>query len=182
MQPVHSFDPQHRYQLLLQLRGELSVYQTVTCGLRHEQVQELFEETITGDADLEELKVRRKGLCKTDIRHRFLGCAHTLANDAFARLADRTYNAGVLQNVSQPGAAIKELCAQIYLVDHEIGRMEKQKALAQHQGHTTQVTEIEEAMEKHLSRYRVLVDQLEQLRREIVRQLDEAIASYATSF
>jgi hypothetical protein len=180
MQPVEQSADLNTYLQLLQLREKLSVFEAVPCRLMHEQVEELFEESIGTDADPdpEQLRVRRSGFCKPAMRRHRLGCAHTSANGTFARLADRVYETGLLNTAFRPSATIEELILKIYLMDHEKGSIEKQKALAQYGDDATKIAEIDIALEEVISRHEATINELEQLRRELMLQLDTAIERY----
>lgn len=176
MQPNHQSISKGNYEQLLQLRDKLSAFKTISCGLMHEQVRELQEESVTDDANLEELRVKRKGFCNTTLRRHFLGCAHTLANDTFARLADSVYDMGLMQTTTRPSIAIKDLTVKIYLMDHEKGMMEKRKALVQYRQDAAQIMVIENTLQEIISRHQTAINQLEQIRQDIMQQLDIAIA------
>lgn len=178
MQPANQSITEDIYLQLLQLREKLSVFKTVSCGLMHEQVQELLEDNIADDASPEQLRVSRKGFCTSAMRRNRLGCAHTRANDTFARLADSIYETGILKAAIRPSVMITELIMSIYLMDHEKGMMEKQKALAQYQRNEEEMATIEDALEKIISRHETAIYQLEQLRLDLMHQIDTAINSY----
>lgn len=169
------------YQQLLQLRNELSAFQTVSCRLMHEQVQHFIDESIPDDADVEQLRVKRKGFCNAGMRRNWLGCAHTTANDTFVRLADSIYNTCILKMATHPSNTINDLIMKIYLADHEKGEMEKRKAFAQHQQRPEEVISIQCALQEIVARHQAAIDVLEQLRSEIMGQLNKAIENYQSA-
>ena len=181
MQLRHQSITDDIYLQLLQLKDKLSKFQTVSCRLMHEQVQELLDHSVTGDADLDQLTAKRKGFCNTTMRRISLGCAHTSANDSFAALADAVYETGISQTDSRPSAAINELVVKIYLIDHEKGIMEKRKAVAQHQQLVAEIPGIQEAINEIISRHQTVVDQLEKFRCDIIHQVDTAIENFKST-
>lgn len=181
MQPVYQSIAKDIYQRLLQLRGELSVYQTVSCRMMHEQVQELVKETIPDDGSFENVILKRNGLCNPVMRRKFLGCAHTNANNAFAALADSVYDTGILQAGPRPSESINDIVMKIYLIDHEKGSVEKEKAVALYTGQMADMANIEHVIQEIIYRHKTLINELEQLRQEIMHQIDAAIETYQSA-
>lgn len=178
MQPIHQSVNQETYLQLLELKEKLSVFQTVSCRLMHEQVQEIMDDSITDYADLERLMVRRKGFCNPAMRRTWLGCAHTMANDTFARLSDCVHATGILHTDTIPSIGFNDLVVEIYRIDHEKGRMEKRKALAQKQNDTAELINIADSMQDIIYRHQCCIKQLEQMRSDLMCQIDMAIANH----
>lgn len=163
---------------LLQFYEALKTFQTFSCGLMHEQVQELRAETITDECDIDEVRAVRKGFCDAAMRRRTLGCAHSIANFNFSSLADKAYDMGLLQGALPPAALIDTLVAQIYLMDHEKGRVEKEKALAVLRQDTTEMRRTENAIRDIITRHGHAVAELEQLRCDMIQQIEVAIKTH----
>jgi hypothetical protein len=167
---------------LVQLSEQLAMFATVCCGLMHEQVLEISGGTVTDTIDLDKLDVRRKGFCNMDIRRKLLGCAHTKANDIFARLVDAVYDTGILSTAFPPSTTVNDLSLKIYLLDHEKGQMEKRYALACQKGEEHEIKAVEQVLKDILARHETILSQLEQLRQSIMDQIHNAIDQYNPLF
>lgn len=166
------------YALLKELRAQLAAYKTVQCGLMHEQVQTILDDSTMHDGDLSQLVVQRKGFCDRHERRKWLGCSHTIANDNFAMLADKVYDAGIPITDARPSALIKDIVLKVYLMDHEKSRMEKQKAVAAHLQQEEKFDIASQELRNIVARHRVLISELEEIRSSIMHRIDEVLANY----
>jgi hypothetical protein len=171
MSALHTTENNTGY--LLQLREQLAGFRTASCRLAHEQVIELLDTLPSLNDDLANLSVRRKGFCTPELRRKLLGCAHTTANDVFARLADAVHATGILGNKALPSSLISAIALRIYRMDHEKSRLEKKIALAQHNKDAAEITSIQHQLSVVLARHDAAVAEMEEYRKYLLKSVDE---------
>jgi hypothetical protein len=164
---------------LLQLKADLSGFKTVACRFMHEQVTELFDDGGLSPDNLAQLVVRRKGFCNSVLRRKMLGCAHTKANERFAALVDKVYEAGILATDAPPSATVHAISLQIYMMDHEKSRMEKRYALCKHRKDAEGTAVAEKGLNDIQQRHDTVLASLETLRLAVMHALDKALG-YST--
>ncbi|NCI49463.1 hypothetical protein GWC95_05980 [Sediminibacterium roseum] len=160
---------------LLQWRAELSAYQVVSCALMHEEVTEIIGHLEGEVEDLASLHVKRKGFCNVNARRKLLGCAHSKANDAFGKLANSVYDAGVIHMADRPSQTVDDLVMKIYLLDHEKGRMEKCLAVAKEKKQAGEIEDAQLQLQRMITRHRTILKELEQFQHALIKQLDLAL-------
>lgn len=162
------------------LREKIATFCTVSCRLIHEQVIEITDSDYSGEEELDKLMVKRKGFCNRDQRKKFLGCAHTRANDEFIHLADEVYITGLFKTENPPSVTLKDIFMKIYILDQEKGALEKRYAYAKKISlSTNEINQIKNAVEVIEQKHHCLIDELEVFRQSFLSQLDFAIAKLA---
>lgn len=173
---IQTIENNSRY--LLQLREQLAGFHTASCRLMHEQVVELFDTSLPMNNNLADLAVRRKGFCTPELRRKLLGCAHTTANDAFARVADAVHATGILGDAALPSSILSATSLRIYRMDHEKGRLDKQYALAQYNKDAAEIISVQHKLSDVLARHDTAVAEMEEYRKYLLKNLDESINAH----
>ncbi len=166
---------------LIELKEKSAAYCTVSCRLIHEQVVEIPVNDVSAETDMEKLIVKRKGFCNREQRKKFLGCAHTRANDEFIHLAEDIYKTGFLKTEKPPSVILKDIFMKIYMLDQQKGTLEKRYACAKYISQSTiEMYQIKKSLEEIEHDHHCLIKELEFFRQSLINQLDIAIDSIAT--
>lgn len=160
---------------LLELRQKLAAYRTLSCQLVHEHVMDFITDPIPEDMDLSEVLVKRRGFCTPALRKTTLGCAHTLANEHFSRLADAVHATGILGDATLPSIDLTNIIVRIYKMDHEKGALEKRFAFAERNGNIPEMESVRAMISELLTRHAAYIDELEEYRKQLFNRIDEQI-------
>ncbi|QKJ30249.1 hypothetical protein HQ865_10895 [Mucilaginibacter mali] len=148
--------------VLADIKSKLAPYHTAFCGLKHEQVTEVYSDE-NGDY------FKRYGFCDKAARKYRLGCAHTSANDEFCRI--------ILSACEQfPGAQalaehFGELFLNVYMMDLTKGALEKQLALGMRIDNKLLIADAKAAIAEVIKTHHQLVRAIEELRIELMNRL-----------
>jgi hypothetical protein len=162
-------------QYLSALREQLAEFRTFSCSLMHEQVIGLPDTSLPVNTDIADLAVRRKGFCTPQIRRKLIGCAHSTANDRFARVADAVHATGILGDTVLPSSIISSTALRIYRMDHEKSRLDKRYAVAEYNNDAAEIISIQHELSDVLARHKAAVAEMEAYRNRLLNCIDENI-------
>lgn len=151
---------------------ELNKFEIVQCGLRHEDIRYDQKSGIPQKRFVgETVYYERNNLCDSSLRKIRLGCAHAPSNIHFNELV-KSVAAGNEQ-IGEQLETFDDLITQIYALDHEKGEWDKKRANCREM---EQVPKAEmEKIEAHLSgvdvRHRLLIDQLTQIKKDLLQSI-----------
>lgn len=148
----------------------LKDFEVVACDLVHEKVALNKKVPRVIDVGGDE-KFERKGLCKYDKRKQRLGCAHTNANTDFLNFLKEIDH--LKPNIRTDVESLENIILQIYLLDHHKGELEKKKAECYLHNDHLNIQQCEEELKNAINRHRSLIQNLDGLKTQIIRKLEE---------